>query len=56
MKDLVEKRPYRGGTALAVARPGEAAIIADGSTSLLEDLAPSNLEAMREAILVERSG
>ncbi|KAI8680418.1 hypothetical protein NCS57_00322300 [Fusarium keratoplasticum] len=54
MKDLIEKGTYRGGMALAVARPGDATIVADGSTSLLEDLLPSDLEVMRKIIAAER--
>lgn len=54
MKDLVEKGSYHGGIALAVARPGDATIVADGSTSLLEDLLPSDLEVMRKIIATER--
>ncbi|CAH0045629.1 unnamed protein product [Clonostachys solani] len=54
MKDLIEKGTYRGGTALAVSTPGDATIVADGSTSALEDLLPSDLNVMREIIAAER--
>lgn len=54
MKDLVEKGTYRGGIALAVSAPGDATIVADGSTSALEDLLPSDLNVMREIIAAER--
>jgi hypothetical protein len=54
MKDLIEKGTYRGGIALAVSMPGDATIVADGSTSALEDLLPSDLNVMREIIAAER--
>ncbi|CAH0022399.1 unnamed protein product [Clonostachys rhizophaga] len=54
MKDLVEKGTYRGGIALAVSAPGDATVVADGSTSALEDLLPSDLNVMREIIAAER--
>lgn len=50
MKDLVEQDKYRGGTALGVYRPGDAAVVADGSYSELELLAPSNLENIRSVL------
>lgn len=54
MKDLVEKGSYRGGTSLAVHKPGDATIVADGSTSALEDALPSDLDVMRKLIAEER--
>jgi hypothetical protein len=42
MKDLIEQGRYRGGTALGVYRPGDAIVVANGSQSELEALAPSD--------------
>lgn len=50
MKDLVEQGQYRGGTALGVYRPGHGEVVADGSSSELEILAPSDLNSLRDTL------
>lgn len=47
LKDLIEQGQYRSGITLGVYTPGDATVVADGRTSLLEDLVPSDLEYVR---------
>jgi hypothetical protein len=54
MKDLIEQDKYRGGTALGVYRPGDAVVVANGSQSELEVLAPSDTAEVRDILKARR--
>ena len=53
MKDLIEQGKYPGGTALGVFRPGHASVVADGSHSELEILAPSDIASVQATLANE---
>ncbi|OAA53002.1 NAD(P)-binding domain protein [Cordyceps fumosorosea ARSEF 2679] len=54
IKELVEQGKYPGGTALGVYRTGEAEVVDDGSHSLLEEMAPTDLGSIRK--IIEKDG
>lgn len=55
IKELVEQGGYPGGTVLGVYKAGEATVVADGSRSLLEELAPSDLGSLRGVFARDRT-
>lgn len=53
MMNLVQQGKYPGGTALGVYKPGEARVVADGSYSELENIAPTDMESIRSIMEAE---
>lgn len=44
MKDLIEGGSFSGGTSWEVSKPGDIKLVADGSSSELEDLVPTSFD------------